>query len=87
MMKIKKQEVKRLQAQQEALINNGYVGGIKAHKKRIQEEYRKEMKRIKLYKSRKIQKRALKTKKLKKRKPRKTRRRKDIINRINVLFR
>ena len=78
----RRKTARRLSAQQRALIKDAR-GGRKKHKKRIQRESAKELKRIKLYRSRKAHRKALKTKKLKKRKQK----RKQIINRINDVFR
>lgn len=79
--KLSRKSVRRLKAQQKALVEAGR-GGRKAHKKRLQRERAAERKRIRLYKSKKSQIKALKTKGLRKRKPK----RKQIINRINELF-
>ena len=79
--RLSRKSVRKLKAQQKALVKAGR-GGRKAHKKRLQKERAKEKKRIRLYKSKKSQIKALKTKRLKKRKTK----RKRIINRINKLF-
>jgi len=77
-----RKQVRMLQAQQIALVEPAR-GGRKKHRKKIKKQYEKELRRIKLYRSKKIQKKALKKGKLKKRKTR----RKTIIDRVNALFR
>ena len=79
--RLSRKSVRRLKAQQDALVKAAR-GGRKTHKKRLQRERAAERKRIRLYQSKKSQIKALKTRRLKKRKTK----RKRIINRINELF-
>lgn len=82
----RKDRIKMLNAQQNSLVAPAY-GGRKKHRKKIQRQYKTEMERIKLYKSKKSHIKALKGRKLNKRKVKKKRKHEDIISRINKLFR